>query len=283
MTTAAIPTTAPPDRGQLVELPSGLRLYLVDEGDHHSYWRCKDDGGRGRRLTGTSRLAKPYDIDPDNLMRWAARMALEGVCRAYAEASVPGDPLDLARELHALGLTWEQVRDAAKLLGTNVHELILKPLASGREVPDLADIPAEHRGQGQAALRWWHERQPEPICAEQVVYSAEHGYAGRLDLLCRVSGAGLYDGVWLIDYAARGYIPASKHAQVAGYALAAAESGFPVPDALWIVRLRDDGGYDEIEVQASAADFLAGLHVYRSAGRIDRESAKLRAAAEALP
>src|SRR5206468_461315 len=113
-------------------------------------------------------------------LKWVERLTLEGICRGLSEEPVPADPHELRTALEALGLRWYQIRDEAAERGTNVHRQMLQALAAGGDVPDLDDMPPEQRGYGQAVLRWWAARDPEPLQVEQCVYASEHGCAGRL-------------------------------------------------------------------------------------------------------
>lgn len=263
------------DLGELIELPNGTRLYYVDA--DHAYWRCKDDGGRGKRLTGISTVSGPFDFRPDGLLAWVERLTLEGVARAFAGREVPSDPHVLRANLQSSGLRWEQLRDEAADRGTSVHMEILHALAAGDDVPPLDRLPEEHRGYGQAIMAWWVDREPEVLQAEQVVLSDEHGFAGRLDLRCRVHRGVLAPELWVVDAKTGGFIPTKAHAQLAGYDLGATLSGLgEAADRLVILQLREDGTYRELTAHATHKDFLNGLAVYRGAGRINNAARKDR-------
>lgn len=265
--------------GELIELPNGSALYYVD--DNHSYWRCKPDGSRGQRLTGVSTVCSPLDFRPDSLMRWVEKLTLEGVARGFGGEAVPSDPHVLRQRLESKELRWEQIRDQAAQRGTDVHSLMLHALAKGDDVPDLDELPEEQRGYGQAVMKWWLDRKPQVLEAEQVVLSEAHGFAGRYDLRCVLSG-GLEDGqTALVDLKTSGFVANKAHAQVAGYDLGAIESGISrVPsDVLLILQVAEDGTYREVRSCATHEDFLAALTVYRAAGRIGRDAGAARKAA----
>lgn len=259
------------DKGELIEMPNGSKLYYVDA--DHSYWRCKEDGGRGRRLTGVTTVVKPCDWKPDGLMKWAVRLSLEGVVRGFQGDHVPDDPFVLQARLQNMRLDWESIRDDAGTRGTNVHEQVLHALARGEEIPDLDDLTDEERGYGQAVMKWWFDRKPKVLQAEQVVLSEDLGVAGRFDLRCEIEG--MLNPV-LVDAKTSNFIGAGAHAQIAGYAHLAEQSGFGDSNTLLVLQLRDDGSYRELPVCADRDDFMAAVQVYRRVGRINAAAYKER-------
>lgn len=265
--------------GEVIQLPNGSRVYYDDS--NHSYWRVKPDGSRGARLTGVSTVCAPLDFRPDSLMRWVEKLTLEGVSRGFNGETVPDDPHILRQRLESKELRWEQIRDQAAQRGTDVHVLMLHALATGDDIPDLDELPAEQRGYGQAVMKWWLDRKPQVLEAEQVVLSETHGFAGRYDLRCVLSGGFESGQTALVDLKTSGFVANKAHAQVAGYDLGAIESGISrVPsDLLLILQVGEDGTYNEVRSCATHEDFLAALTVYRTAGRIGREAAAQRRAA----
>jgi hypothetical protein len=279
--TTAVESYAPLER---IAFPDGSELFYKDS--DHSYWRRhtrKPDrtcGGSGR-LTGISTVCGPLDFRPDNLMRWVERLTLEGVARGFQERAVPADPYVLRQALEADGLRYEQIRDEAAKRGTDVHKLMVHALATGEEAPDLSELPEEQRGYGQAVMRWWMDRDPDPIQAEQCVLVDEHGCAGRFDLRARVTGR-LDGGTWLADFKTGNFIPTKAHAQVAGYDLGVIACGLGEPaDRLLIVQVHEDGTYSEIPVCATHEDFLVAVETYRAAARIGKAARQARELAEA--
>jgi hypothetical protein len=262
----------------------------------HSYWRdvkAKPDGsvsGAGR-LTGVSTVVKPLDFNPDGLLGWAARLTCEGVAQLAADGREGEDPDDIRTALawldsgesingalKAANLTWADLRDQAATRGTNVHLLALHALARGAAVPDFDALTEEEQGYARGVLAFWHEHEPEPFQSEQVVWSATHGVAGRLDLRC-----GLDADLVLLDAktATSDFVPAKHHGQLAGYELLAVECGFCPTDRQVMLRVDADGGYELIDSTAGPEDFLAALTVYRASARISRESKAARKAVAA--
>lgn len=255
------------------------------DGDH-SYWGgCKEnakaEGGYSGidRLTGVTTVVAPWDWTPDPLMKWAVRLSLEGVAKAFGwkqtdeglqpTRPVPPDPQELGRLLYVLGLTWEQVRDAKGTTGTNVHEDIFHALCRG-ETPNLDDVPQADRGKAQGVMKWWLDRQPEPMYAERVVMSKQHRIAGRLDFYGSLTKKLTHEmapppGAGVVDLKT-GFIPLKALAQVSGYDLALQETGLaPASDFKLIVQVTESGSYREVWVDSTVDDFLLSLAMYRRA------------------
>ena len=268
MTTLVKPTTE--TFGELVRhaLPKA-DVYYRDS--NHSYWSgCKENpkasggfSGTGR-LTGVSTLVKPFDWNPDSLMRWVERLTLEGVSRGFKDQKVPEDPFALRTLLEQKGLRWEQIRDEAGTRGTKIHDIILNALATAEDVPDLSALPEDLRGYGQAVMKWWHFRDPEVLYAEQVVCSSEHGFAGRVDLVCKIKG---FDGPVVADLKTGSFISNGDMVQPLGYDLGLVHSGLldQPADGHLIVQVDEKGSFREIWTPATHDEFLAALRLYRMA------------------
>lgn len=253
--------------------PNGTEVFYRDR--DHSYWReCKPKRGGGLsgsgRLTGVSTLCAPMDFRPDSLMRWVERLTLEGVARGFNGKTVPTDPYMLRQMLDNQGLRWEQIREDAAERGTNVHQQVLHALASGKEVPDLSQLPAEQRGYGQAVLKWWVDRAPVPTHAEQMVFSDQHGFAGTLDLRCTINDP-LRQGVGVVDAKTSSFISAKSLVQPAGYDIGVVDSGLgEKAEWLMILQLNEDGSYREVWSPATHEHFLNALAVYRNSGELNK-------------
>jgi hypothetical protein len=276
------------DKGQLIELPNGSALFYMDDSHpnpkmRHSYWRARrakvgDGWIRGKRLTGVTTAIKPIDFDPGRLLTWAARTQCVGIAElvgpALLEPAVTPDDLgwlnsadSIWRELEQAELTFEHVRDRAGRRGTNVHERALMALASGEPVPDFEGLADDEQGYANAVVEFWLDHAPDPLNVEQVVYSEELGVAGRMDLRARIQGK-----VILLDAKTSGFIGEKDHVQVAGYDHLATDCGIGDSEEQWILRLAEDGGYEVIPSEATRADFLAAVDLYRRRGRIRSEA-----------
>lgn len=280
-------------RFELHRTPNGSEVYF-DPGPHAYFGEVKakseDDYSyvRESRFTGVSTPVKTLDSNVDPLLWWAAKLDQIGIASlASAELAAGGDlswlgsQKSIAAALNEADLTWAQVRDHTATRGTNVHESIFLALATEKKPPSLARLSAVERGYGQAALRWWHERNPVPVAAEQVTIHTELRVAGRFDLLCDVAGERL-----LVDAKTRegGKARKTDHAQLAGYEMCNTSCGIGPSDRQLALILRPDGSYLESWSVAEQADFTSSLDAYRRGGALDKrmrdaEKAQLEMAA----
>ena len=288
------------DLGELVEQPNGEACFYRDA--DHSYWRANPDGDgwkRGKRLTGVTSITKALDLDPSNLLRWAARtngIGVAALATPTLNAIAAGEPrvgdLDWLRsaetiwaELTDAGMTFEDVREDAARVGTNIHRLVFEALAAGADVPDLAQLADDERGHARAVMRFWLDHSPAAEHVEQIVVSNSLGVAGRLDFRGRLNRCGDsacpchgLEGPGIVDAKTGGYLAASAHAQVQGYRLLTEAGGFGPSDWATLLQLRADGDYRLIRAEGDTGSFLAALAAYREAGRINREAGKARRA-----
>lgn len=278
-----------PDLGERIDLPNDQSLYYVDA--DHSYWRCKPDGKRGKRLTGVTTAIKPIDFDPSALLKWAARTNGEGIAILAADALCCEDVDEMRgalewlssaetiwRELEAHSLTFEDLRDAKAEVGTAVHELALGALARGEAVPDYSALSQDEAGYVEGMVDFWLDHDPVPTHVEQVVADPDVlGVAGRFDLRAELTSKCGKDtcpcrhgGMAMIDAKTSKWIFESPHAQIAGYRHLAEVCGLGETDWGAILHLRPDGTYELIEAQADTDDFLGAVGVYRSKAAIKR-------------
>lgn len=256
------------------DLPNGRAVYYRDS-NHAYYSRIEERAGgkfvgpQDARLPSPSTIGKLLDTNTEPLLRWAARKTCEGVVQLD---HVPSDGDDLWGVLCGRKLTYKDLREQRATEGTNVHERILGALASGGRIPSLADVSPEERGYGQGVLAAWHDLSPEPVGSELVVYSSLYGFAGRLDLLCRIDGK-----LTILDLKT-GYVGTGSHTQLAGYLIAAGESGYGDAEGL-ILSVRDDGSYTTTPCAAEPEDFLNALAAYRSSSSVGKRSRELAKAA----
>lgn len=221
--------------------PSGFVIQFWDsenvESGQPQQRRYLVDGQRLPSVTSLLRI-----LDKPALLDWAARLAKEGV-------------------------EWRDVRDEAGERGHNAHRLVLDVL-TGRQ-RRLSSLPEEHRAYGQAVMAWVASRNPRPLYTEKLVASVQHGYSGRLDLICDLDG-----GRPIVDYKTqtkwserdgKRLPPYEENAlQLDLYAGAAIESGYLPPEYGLVVRLGPDGQYDETPFELDPARGLAILAAYRA-------------------
>lgn len=286
-------------------MPSGAVVFYR-EGDH-SYWPSikpkskKPDAewsGCRPQLTGISTVSAPFDFQPDNLMRWAAKTNGVGIAQLVADTIAGLDPQLLSYDvatafawcdnertiwqaLEEAELTYADLKDRRAEEGTNVHKHALHALASGKPVPDYHELTEQEHGYAQGVADFWLAHMPEPLQAEQVVCSLELGVAGRLDLRCKL---GALCGrpscpcrflipnrhAALIDAKTSGYIPNKHHVQVAGYEWCAKVSGIGASQAQWILQVDEDGGWELVPVRATADHFKTAVAAYRGAAEIGK-------------
>jgi hypothetical protein len=277
-------------RGELIRFPNGEAVYYVDE--DHSYWRCKDNEERGRRLTGVTTATKTLDVRVDPLLGWAARTQTLGFALLAQEEVEQGAELppwmleaeQIWRRLEAAELDFENVRDKAGVKGSTIHEEVFVVLASGAQFLKRDQLSEEEQGYADACVQFWLDHSPEAVQVEQIVADPELGIAGRLDFrgllreecddeLCPCHG---YYGPGVIDAKTGSFLAASAHAQVAGYRHCAAACGFGESGWGALLQLGERGSYRLVDSTASPQDFVQALETYRAAGRIDREAGKNR-------
>lgn len=318
-------------KGLEVVLPSGEGCYYVEvcsahqqEGytrgadgcnTCHSYWRRKadddkkDPGGRGRRLTGVTTITKVLDLDPKHLLRWAARTNGIGIARLAGPvvrtlANGEGSPAmaeeilwlcdheAIWRELTEHEMTYDDVRDAKAVVGTNIHEQVFQVLGSGQPMFALTGLTDQEKGYARGVMSFFLDHDPQASHVEQIVVSNELGVAGRLDFLgtldrtcddplcpCQDYAPGRLPGV--VD-AKTGYVGEAAHAQVQGYRGMAQRGGL-APEVGWgaILRLFEDGTYQLVRGQGEPDDFELATRMYRRIGAIGSADEKERKARRA--
>ena len=291
MTTLSAPEVIVEDCGPFKRytFPSGDVVAFKDE-THAYYSDCKQQTKKGEvvwtgtnpRLTGVSTVVKPYDFQPDQLMNWAADTNVAGIAQIYGGKTLPTDPATLRGALFGRDLHYTRKRDEKAEAGKSAHAKVLHQIALGQE-PDLNVLLPHERPFGQAIYKWVLDRDPEFLHAEQVVASVENGVAGTLDLRVRLNsaiGMDLREGIALVDAKARGFIPASAAAQVAGYDKCVVDCGIgEAADYLMILKLCEDGTYREIWVDDDKTPeqrhqrFLDAVRVYRNAAELTKQIA----------
>lgn len=245
-------------------MPVGTEVFTraSDHTYHTSITRKKGKWvGQGRwgDLGSTSHISKFADPSADNLMDWAARKQVDGVYQlgeledgfTYDSGS---ELLDLLKK-HKL--TWRDLRDQAGDTGTNAHNYFEDRL-SGQPKGGAGG----HYGAVDAFLD--DHAGLTPLQTEAVVYSAEHGFAGRFDARVKINGE-----TCLIDLKTSKYIGRSYHAQIHGYDLAAEECGYGASDRLLILQTREDGTYTLWPARSDRETFLHCLALYRKGKETD--------------
>lgn len=261
------------------ELPSGVTVHYWDEtgvdGEpQQRRYAFGPDWQRAEKLPSISTVAGVYDKPA--LTGWASRVTADGILQlAQAQPVENLDTEALLALLRERGLDPDSVKRKAARRGSAAHDALVGLLAEGK-APNPQDFPPEWRGYLQAGARWFLKHKPEIIDAETIVCSLEHGFAGRYDLHCRFP-----DGTTArVDYktitgwsygrqrkdGSRDLLPPYDENlyQLAGYEVAAVESGYAPSDVQLVVRLGPDGKFDVTESCARPEHFLACLDAYRN-------------------
>ena len=277
------------DPGERIDLPNGTSLFYVDE--NHSYWRCKENGQRGTRLTGVTTAIKPIDFDSERLIQWSAKTQCIGIAELAAPVLLgEGQPVNgeldwltsqesIWRELESNSLTFEDIRQRAADRGTIVHEQALRALASGRPIPDFEGMTDEEKGYARAIVTFWLDHEPEPLQVEQIVCDEEAGVAGRPDLRAFLSqcddescACRRFEGPGVLDLKTSTWTGEKDHVQIAAYRHLLEVSGFGPSNWGAILKISEEGGYELIEAEAEAEDFLAAVDLYRRRAAIRRKA-----------
>jgi hypothetical protein len=296
-------------------LPNGEAVYKEVRGDNHYYWgeiqpSKSAKGGysavKASGLPGASGIAQYLDPNSDPLIHWGTRKEREGIAALAAEAIAAGgdltwltDPNAIRQALDDAKLRWSHVRNKRADEGSEVHKEITFELAMGRSAPSLAGLSEEARGYGQAKMRWWRERQPEPIAAEQVTVSHARRFAGTFDLLAMLDldSPGLPPLPEGVEIDARGQVPVliddktrekprtykSDHVQLRLYKGANLECGIGESALELIVVLLPDGSYHEAWAVATDADANSALLASQSGKHLDKRMREAGKAREAVP
>lgn len=175
----------------------------------------------------------------DNLIPWAARMAVEHM----AERLQPGvalDEVELDEMLQEALTAHERKRDRAATIGSAVHDWIdayIKLKIKGEEIDLKYPINQMARKSVISFLKWEKENTVIWQASEQMVLSREYGFAGTLDNKCVLNGnPGIGDfktgsGIWEQSFY-----------QLAAYWYAEMEeSGIDYP-ASFVLHIPADGG-----------------------------------------
>ncbi len=266
----------PPNR--LETLPSGIEVAFWDsiglDGERQER-RYRVGGADGEKYPSVSTIAGSFDKPA--LMPAAVKLQEEAVIELskrgvnIASLSQP----ELRDELRAAELHYDSQWKVARDRGDVAHDMLLR-LVRDREVPNLADYPDDLRPWISAGMRWVHETQPEVVDAEYFVASTTYKFAGRGDLLCRLRDGRLarvdyktvtewkYKKTWKGEPTDELLPPYDENLiALAGYELAAVESGYMPSDVRAVVRLGPDGEYVVTESHATEKVFLAALTFYR--------------------
>ena len=227
----------------------------------HRYWLHH----KGERVPVVSVTSALKVLDKPALLSWAERCGAEGAVllerRGDLKDVPPNEAINIVR-LHGLGM--DAKRDAGADRGTAVHR-VLEFWGRESEPPDLSDFPAEVRGYVQGLCAWLVTARPKTSSVERFVGSVEHRYAGRMDMRATLDGR---DCIVDLKTNPKGRVYEEAHFQARAYAMAEVECGNPQPEGIVIVAVGEEGGFEMVECEAEAGDWLAVLSAHRAMVRV---------------
>lgn len=205
----------------------------------------------------------------------------------HAESGVPDA---LADWFARVGPNWRDKRDAKGDVGSFTHKVVECRIRGDHQSEgELYDTWASSIIEAaepylQAVDRLFVDHVFEPIAIERVVYSKEHGYAGRFDAGCRwvesvpdplqrldAEPLGWKPGdTFLGDYKTSGFISRKYHHQLRLYEVASEECGVGSWDHLAIFQFCADGTYKVLPVRSTPDAALACLFLYWEGKETDK-------------
>jgi hypothetical protein len=234
--------------------PSGIHIVYTDSNHRYKIGRDKESLSF---VPSVSTILN--DTLPKNLSGWAEKGAVEGVQQlagrgvdiAFMSADV------LLEKMKAHNLRYWQRRDQAADRGTEIHKAF-EELGKGK-IPKLKNYPDSLRGYVQGVCKWWSDFEPTVLHNEIMVASMEHGYAGRMDLVCDTN-----NGRFIVDLKTSSAVRESHHFQLAGYEVALEESGYGEVDGKAVLRVDEWGKYQFVESWARPSQFVALLGSFQA-------------------
>lgn len=280
-----------PAPSRVEALPSGIEVAFWDEENietgapqRRTYRVPGIDGDTLPSISTVSGIFDKPGLVPAAVfltMEGVIELAEDGVDIAKLDAGMLRDELNQRRLSHEA--RWAEARDR----GTDAHANLLAILRGDR-VPRMSDYPEDRRPWISAGMKFVVDFDPEVLAVEYFVASLEHGFAGRGDLFCVPRRApeewkhliGLKTRIdfktvteWKLKPSGELLPPWDENLiGLAGYDLAAPESGYDESDAQLIVRLGPDGEYAITQTDSAAAHdvFLASLTAYNARRHLRR-------------
>lgn len=165
--------------------------------------------------------------------------------------------------------------------GTNVHSALEAWASSkGEFFPTPQNFPDEERPYVEGLLKFIDDCDGAviPVAHEVMVGSAEHGFAGRFDLIVEIRETRQFvrkmykrkdsllwapkPGRWRLDLKTSSGVYDSYHLQLAGYEGASIEGGYPPCRGGAILRVDKAGHYELVPSDATFDQFLAVKSAY---------------------
>jgi hypothetical protein len=184
---------------------------------------------------------------------------------------------DVVDLLKSHKLTVNHRLDQAADRGVNVHDA-LETWARNGHMPNPEEFPETEKGYVQGLVKFLEDLDPVPVRCEVMVGSAEHGFAGRFDLVLNTPTSEEYTsrcypkradkrgilgpGTFLCDLKTSKGVYTSHELQLAAYEIAAVEGGYPETDAQAVIHVTADGKYELVFSRATGEQFLAIRKAY---------------------
>ena len=144
--------------------------------------------------------------------------------------------------LHDFSSISPDVLENAKQRGTAIHAMV--DMYINKKL-DIASLDVRLHGRLAAWIEFTNLYKPKIIGCEKLVYSAKHGFAGTLDIVCLLEGK-----LTLIDIKSSKAAASTAGLQLAGYQIAYEEmSGVKVSRRMAVI-LKDDGKFEVLEYKS---------------------------------
>ena len=197
----------------------------------------------------------------------------------------PATKESVVQKLTERQLTVNHQRDRAGDRGTAVHDAFELWAREGR-LPDPEMFPEEERGYVVGLNAFLADIQPEPLAAEVMVGSVEHGFAGRYDIRFQTSQeaqvvhhrtpkrgaqyATLKPGLFLGDLKTSSGVYTSHMLQLEAYEGASIECGYEPTEARGIIHVTAEGNYEFVRSLATYQDFLDVVTAYNALQGVEK-------------
>ena len=212
----------------------------------------------GKRMTGVTTVLGV--INKPALVGWAARMAVDHI-EAVWRGGVLFSKIGVAEICAAARVAHTKKKEAGGTKGTDLHAMVEEYVKDCiAQYQGRAIVPLHQEIQKFAA--WAHDNKIKFLASEKMFYSKSLFVAGTADLLFEKDGKRYvgdiktFKKIW----------DRTPMFQCAGYALLAEEMGEPRFDGYCILRLSEDGSFEEkwsYDVEGDTKAFLACVELYR--------------------
>jgi hypothetical protein len=265
-----------------VEVPSVTTVLDVLAKNGLSWWGMQQGVSGVIELFQRSRLG--------SVINWSEDDAQQKLVLIPGDDPLTHEPAtteNIVAALTAEKLTVNHRLSEAGDRGTNVHAALEAWAGSdGEFFRSPANYPDEERPYVEALLQWVDALDGAASIAgcEIMVGSAEHGFAGRYDLVIELTESRTFvrkaykrkdkmlvkvdPGRYLVDMKSSSGVYTSHFRQLAGYEVASIESGYPATKGQFVLHVQKDGQYQFVPSAATADDFLTTLALWKTEQRL---------------